>query len=203
MALVVEDGTGLAGANSYISESFADTYHDDRGNTKWAAESSANKQSAIIRATDYIDKRWGVWFRGIKSSSTQALQWPRVNAFDNNGYVWSGVPTLLERACVEYALRALINNVLAPDPSLSVPEQNHVTGSTVTTEVVTGEIQEKMEKVGPITEKTVYRTASENRSQRMNQSSLLEDASIPEYPEADLWMEELTKQAVSMRVARG
>lgn len=203
MALVVEDGTGLVNANSYISESFADTHHDDRGNTKWGAGSSADQQSALIRAADYIDKRWGIWFRGIKGSSTQALQWPRVGAFDNSGYVLDGVPVLLEKASAEYALRALLNNVLAPDPSASVPEQNHISGSTVTTEVITGEVQEKMEKVGPITEKTVYRTASENRSQRTTGSSLLEDASIPEYPEADLLMEELTRQAMSMRIARG
>lgn len=203
MALTVEDGTGLSDANVYTSLAFDDAYHDDRGNTKWEDASVADRESAKIRATDYIDKRWGVWFKGRKSSSTQARQWPRISAVDNNGYVLSGVPVLLQWASAEYALRALINNVLAPDPAQSVPGQNHETGSTVVTDVVTGEITETVETVGPITEKRVYRPASVGRSIRSSQPSIVASNEVQAYPEADLWMEELTRQSTSMKMARG
>ncbi len=204
MSLVPEDGTGLVNSNTYISAAFADTYHDERGNTKWENASVAERESALIRASDYIDKRWGVWFRGIKSSSIQALQWPRIGAFDNNRYTLNGiVPVPLQKACAEYALRAFLNNVLAPDPHQTVPEQNHEEGSVVDTEVITGEIQEKEEKVGPIEERTVYRTSSQNRSLRTAESSLVDGSAVPQYPEADLWMAELTKDATSRRIARG
>lgn len=207
MALVVEDGTGLAAANAYISEAYADTYHGDRGNTKWTDEDVADKEIAIIKATDYVDKRFGPLFKGRKGSSTQALSWPRTSALDYNGFSLNGiVPVPLQKAVAEYALRAILNNVLAPDPALPVPQQNHVTGSTVSSDVITGEITELTEKVGPITENKKYRTISQTSggaSDRSSQSSLLEDWHIPEYPEADMWMEELTRQTMSLAVGRG
>jgi hypothetical protein len=36
MALIVEDGTGLANAESYVSVADATTYHANIGNTAWA-----------------------------------------------------------------------------------------------------------------------------------------------------------------------
>ncbi len=198
MTLVVEDGTGKTDANVYISLAFADAYHEDRGNTKWENAPIPDRESALIRATDYIEKRWGIWFRGIKSSSAQALQWPRISAFDNNRYALANeVPTPLQKACAEYALRAFLNQVLAPDPLQTAPEQNHEEGSVVTTDVVAGEVQEKREKVGPIEEETVYRTSGINTSTRLAESSLVEGSAIQQYPEADLWMAELTKDALS------
>ncbi len=48
--------TGVSGAdyNSYISVEDADAYHTDRANTDWTG-TTATKQAALIRATDYID----------------------------------------------------------------------------------------------------------------------------------------------------
>ena len=54
MALIVEDGSGLSGANSYASTAQADTYASDRGLTAWTGD-TATKEAALIRATDYLE----------------------------------------------------------------------------------------------------------------------------------------------------
>lgn len=176
MAFTVEDGTGLAAANAYISAAFADTYFLDRGNATWAAvATSALKEEAIVRATDYLDKRFGIRFKGVKQSSDQGLEWPRAGAVDNDGYVFDDVPRNLEKATAEYALRAL-SATLAPD--------NSNAGVKIT-----------RKKVGPIETESELSTPSSG--------TLVAPSSIPEYPEADLWVQELLKAGTERRTVRG
>jgi hypothetical protein len=56
--MVVEDGTGLANANSYASEATLDTYTDDRGITL----ASGDAEAALVRAT-------AAWMRSIAPGS--------------------------------------------------------------------------------------------------------------------------------------
>ena len=58
MAFTVEDGTGVAGANSLVDVAFADEYFADRGNTVWAALTEEQKQSALILASDYASTQY-------------------------------------------------------------------------------------------------------------------------------------------------
>lgn len=119
MAFVAEDGTGLETANSLCDVAFADAYFADRQVTTWAtktdgtARSEADKQGALIRATDYVEGRWAAKFAGYELlPAEQALSFPRM-------YIgWDGaVPDGIKRAVSEYALRALAG-VLAPDPTM-------------------------------------------------------------------------------------
>jgi hypothetical protein len=200
-------------ANAYADLAFVDTHHLDRGNTAWATFIQADRESAIIRATDYIDKRFGKKFRGIRQTKGQSLEWPRLDAFDDDGYLLSGVdeiPRNLQKASAEYALRALIYMTLAPDPSLPVPAQD-MTDPTFTreTDVITGEVTRKRDKVGPLEEERWYETRAQVIARRLAagsrslQSTLLNDFNIPEYPEADLWIEELIRSSMNIRLARG
>lgn len=110
MAFVVEDGTGKPDANSYASVEQADAYFSDRANTSWTG-TLAQKQGALVQATDYIDARFGRYFSGTAKyteNPPQSLQWPRAHVRDE-------YPVNLIRACCEYALRAL-SAALAPDP---------------------------------------------------------------------------------------
>ena len=50
--MVVEDGTGLSNADSFVSVAYADTYFSTRGVSAWA--SLTNKEALLIKATDYI-----------------------------------------------------------------------------------------------------------------------------------------------------
>lgn len=78
MALTVEDGTGLANADSYVSVADATAYHAAMGNAAWAALDTDEKEWALRRATQYIDVRYN--YRGSPLRSTQALAWPRTSS---------------------------------------------------------------------------------------------------------------------------
>ena len=78
MSLIVEDGTGRADAESYASVSVADAYHTARGNTAWAAlATTALKEAALRKATDYLGQTYGLRWKGYRMTTTQALDWPR------------------------------------------------------------------------------------------------------------------------------
>jgi hypothetical protein len=69
MALVIEDGSGVASANANANEAFVLAYLTDRGRENengWTAATSAVKQAAIIAATDYIEQKFGLQFKGSK-----------------------------------------------------------------------------------------------------------------------------------------
>lgn len=109
MTLIVEDGTGLEDAESYVSVADADTYHVNRNNETWSDYSTAEKEAALRKATQYIDGRWGRRFVGEMLSMSQALCWPRTPTD------WPDeIPLPLQHACAELALRAAASE-LQPD----------------------------------------------------------------------------------------
>ncbi len=75
MSLIVEDGTGRPDSDSYVSINDADAYHAQFGNAAWALASPTEKESALRRATQYIDTSYT--FRGERLTDEQALAWPR------------------------------------------------------------------------------------------------------------------------------
>lgn len=108
MTFVVEDGTGLANANSYVSVADADAYFADRGIAAWTGSNTV-KEQALIRATDFIETVYGRRFRGSVATESQALSFPRyITDYDQ-------MPIELKRSTYEYALRAL-SAALLPDP---------------------------------------------------------------------------------------
>lgn len=135
MTFTVEDGTGIANANSLCAVAFADTYFADRGIAAWTGNTSTVKEPALIRATDYIETRFGMRFKGEKAEDTQSLSWPRVYVDADDT-----VPIGVKKAVAEYALRAL-TTILAPD--YVTDESNRL-------------IKSKREKVGPIEQETVF-----------------------------------------------
>lgn len=205
MAFTLETGDGVASANAYVDVAFVDEYHGDRGRTAWSGGDSV-KQAAIIRASEYVDKRFGGRFRGYRQDSGQALEWPRLDAEDDDGYLLQGVPFQLKKAVAEYALRALLSGELAPDPLRVAPDQTLADGETRATSSGTGEVRSTETNVGRgavITKKT-YVTSNEQAgsSNRTAGGSLNSASSIPEYPEADMWIRELLEHP-SKKVSRG
>lgn len=209
----VESGSGDSGSNAYLSVAAVDTHHTDRGNTAWDDFTNTDKQTAIIRASDYIDKRFGTRFVGLRKTKEQGLEWPRLDAFDQDGYLLSGpdaLPRQLLRAAAEYALRAAIYIVLAPDAPLPVPQQDLTDSAAVRPDQVeTGQVIRSREKVGPLEEEKWFETTSQVLGKNLAagatgvKSSLVNDFLIPEYPEADMWLEELLRSSMNIRLARG
>lgn len=97
MALVVEDGTGLAKADSYISVEQADAYMISMGHEAWADASQSDKEKALRQATQYVDSRYRYKNQPLKPE--QSLEWPRV------GLSWP-IKRVLDATC-ELAIRAL------------------------------------------------------------------------------------------------
>jgi Putative DnaT-like ssDNA binding protein len=116
--MIVEDGTGLSTANSYVSEDDADTYFDAKGNTDWT-DSSDDKEAALVRATQAIDATYRMRFPGYKTElRNQALEWPRTSAYDAQNNIVEGVPVEIIQATCEAALRELTDpNSMRPDLS--------------------------------------------------------------------------------------
>lgn len=129
MALIVEDGTAKADAESYISVADATTYHANRGNAAWAALASDTIREQLLRkATDYMVQAYRLRWKGDRVSATQALDWPRnwVEYADYQFYTQNGaqkiggylyypaneVPQEVKRACAELALLANSSDLL-------------------------------------------------------------------------------------------
>ena len=120
MSLVVEDGNGLSNANAYVSLEDCDEYHADMGNTTWVvddedADNIAARETAIRKATAFIDRKYNGRFRGRRQGASQALMWPRWNAIDADGFVIESVPDTVKHATCEAALRAFQGTDLMPD----------------------------------------------------------------------------------------
>lgn len=110
MALITENGTGLANAESYISVADADAYHAARSNAAWSSASTDSKEAALRKATSYIDARYV--FSGFMASPSQALLWPRIGVVLNGfNLVSNAIPVKVKNACAELALIALTESL--------------------------------------------------------------------------------------------
>ena len=75
MAIVVEDGTVVLTANSYITIAEFKSWADDRGIT-YGTDDAISSQ--LFRATDYFES---LSFKGVKHTEDQPLQWPRDDVY--------------------------------------------------------------------------------------------------------------------------
>jgi hypothetical protein len=104
MALIVEDGSIVANANSYVSDADYTAYAAARGKTIGA--SAAIRDQELILAMDYIESH-RAQFQGSKVSSAQALQWPRTGAYIDGFAIGSDeIPQELKSAQIEAAILA-------------------------------------------------------------------------------------------------
>lgn len=117
MALIVEDGTGLVDAESYISVTEADLYHANRGNASWSLLSTTEKEIALRKATEYLDATY-CW-KGDIASLSQALNFPRENICDNQGRELDNIiPVQLKNTTAQVGLIA-IDSELVPNTTRS------------------------------------------------------------------------------------
>jgi hypothetical protein len=130
MAIIVEDGTGLPNAESYISVDDADAYHDNRGNTTWGTMQTVEKEQALRRGTDYMEQMYRSLWKGTRVTASQRLSWPRAFVLREDFYATSTlipdtlngefyypsdiVPEEVKQACAELAWRAA-QGELSPD----------------------------------------------------------------------------------------
>lgn len=108
MALVVEDGTGMANADSYVSLADAESYFaamPPSVTTAWTSlATDAEKENLLRYATRVLDQK--ARFKGARTVKTSSLRWPRTGAIDCDGVlVGSNVlPRPIVSAVCEIAL---------------------------------------------------------------------------------------------------
>lgn len=118
MALTVEDGTGVAGADSYLSVAAADSYHTARDSQDWLGAGTQEKEIALRVATQYLDAMYGEEWVGVRTNGpdVQGLDWPRTGAWDRDDFNHDAtVPAAVQSATAELALRHVQGTTLLPD----------------------------------------------------------------------------------------
>jgi len=114
MALILQNDSGsVSDANAYIDVAFFKAYHESRGFIASGPDVDTDIDTAIVRATDYIDTRFN--FIGYRAKYGQSTQWPRSNAVNRDRGLESDIPSAVKRATAEYAKIAL-EQVLNPNP---------------------------------------------------------------------------------------
>lgn len=107
----------------------ADEYHQARGNTEWIAADESARDVALLRGSEFVDRRHRHAFPGRKTGGrAQVREWPRVYAstIDGENIDSDEVPLEVEHAAYEAALRELQQpGSLAPDyvPAQQVKRQ--------------------------------------------------------------------------------
>jgi len=96
-SLVIEDGSIVSGAESYVTVQEFEAYAAKRG-----IAVAGNSNSLLLNAMDYLET---LSFIGWKKTEAQALQWPRDEVYIDNYYIESTtIPQELKTAQIVAAL---------------------------------------------------------------------------------------------------
>lgn len=117
LVLIVEDGSEVAGANSYASLAQGDAYHEGRlHSSAWTGADNATKETALVMASRLLDGN--VQWLGHRMTITQQLGWPRC------GVEWEGheipsdtVPQPVRNATIELARLLITTDLQAQQAS--------------------------------------------------------------------------------------
>lgn len=186
--LIVEDGTIVSDANTYISLADADTYHDDRANEDWECLDDDEKASALIKATDYIDNTFRLRWKGFRVNGDQSLTFPRSDVIDEDGRCLSNVviPERLRRATAEIAVAIAptdANSSVFVDP-YAVDRDN-------------APVKRLREKVDVIEVETEYMDASQAGGAALSSQSKVR------FENGKAWLAGLLMSSIVSRVERG
>lgn len=150
MSLTKEDGTIVADANSYADVADSIAYQTDRGRQAWLDATTEVQEAALVRATDYIEGRFGQKFIGTPLGDVQELAWPRLLAVypaTGNAFPTDEVPEDILDATILYA-----EQIIGPDGD----DLELMTELSITPEVASSNVKMKKEKVDVLEEATEF-----------------------------------------------
>lgn len=120
MALIVEDGSGVSGANSYNTIQQIKDYASARG--ELLPSTDAEIEALVIQATDYLEQ-FRLQYQGDIVDPLQALAFPRNGVvIDGYEYPATTLPTYLVRAHAQATIEAYTSELI-PNPSQSVKKE--------------------------------------------------------------------------------
>lgn len=117
-----------ANANSYVSNSDADTYFGDRLNSgKWTDADETTQDQALVTATSIIEREK---FLGARTSDSQDLEFPRTGLTDRYGdaVADNAIPEEVKLATYEMAISLLTNSALQTKGNVSSSRKSVTTG---------------------------------------------------------------------------
>ena len=126
MAIVKEDGSIVAGANTYSTLTEVDTYHEERLNTAWTNADDETKEAAMLRAMAGMESHYRDRWIGYKSNhnsvnAPQNTAWPRKADKEEslaNGYVLADMTALVDNDGIEIGVNEI--------PALVVQAYNEI-----------------------------------------------------------------------------
>ncbi len=155
--LVLEDGTGVVGANTYNALATITAYANDRQSgpyAAWLEADESNQVTAAILAASFMDERWefiGVIFVDGDDDPAlqQGLHFPvEADVFDARGIeIGETVPQQISDAHAEYAVRSI---------STTTFEAEALQIDLTTQDSAGREVTRLRSKVGPLEEETYY-----------------------------------------------
>lgn len=99
MTLIIEDGSGVPGANSYVTVDEAKDYYDLRGLTY--PEEEKDFEQFLVRGADWLN---GLPFHGNKLYQGNSMAWPRKNAFVDGALIPEDIiPQQIKSAQIEFS----------------------------------------------------------------------------------------------------
>jgi hypothetical protein len=142
-------------SDSYNSLVELNTYAQDYGAPdSFHTASDLSKEIGLRTATQFIDAVYGKYFVGYRVDSTQALQWPRQDVYDTDGYYIANdiIPKEAKDVCNLLAIEVIDGNDLYQlDSTESYP------------------IKSLKQKVGTLEEATTYAVADSNSTRQTSQ----------------------------------
>jgi len=112
MALIIEDGTGIEDANSYVTLAEFIDFASLRGVT--LPVEASDQEILLIKASDYLLMFEGD-YQGKRKSSTQALSFPRLGLIINcDPYADDKIPQAVKNAQMQAGLEASKGVDLSP-----------------------------------------------------------------------------------------
>jgi hypothetical protein len=123
VALIIEDGTVVANANSYITDAEFTAYADSRGYTYPAA--AADREPLIIKAADYLQSMEGRMKGRRTDAINQVLAYPRMGVYLHCALVGSdSIPTTLKNAQAAAAVELVDRELLISTTSENIASQS-------------------------------------------------------------------------------
>lgn len=114
MALTVEDGTIVTGADSYGTVAGLRTYAAARGATVPAADAAC--EVLMIKAMDVLENEFKGMYQGLKVNNVQGLNWPRSGVVvDGYEVSYTSIPTNLINAQYAFAIEANLTDLMPND----------------------------------------------------------------------------------------
>lgn len=124
VTLVVEDGTVVDGANTFVELDVATAYAEAHlGASAWVALTEDQQNASLVQSARLLGQKL-TWV-GEKTDQTQPLCWPRIYATNEDGYEIASdeIPQQVKDAQCELAIQLASTDYVADSSAATIREK--------------------------------------------------------------------------------